>query len=98
MLRLKVMPDDGETFEVVATTRDIALWERTNKGASFAGLQRDMHVTDVYKVAYNAVTRCGLWVGAPKDFEATCDLDVLKDDDGDESVDPTRPVPSAEPS
>lgn len=88
MFRFKVMPDAGEPFEVTATTRDIAKWERTTKGASLAGLQSDLRAVDLYKVAFHAVTRQGLYSGALKDFEDSVDLDVL-DDDQDEP-DPTR--------
>jgi hypothetical protein len=83
MFRFKVRPDDGEEFEVTATTRDIAKWERTTKGASFAGLQNDMKVTDLYRVAYHAVNRQGLYDGTMKEFEDACDLDILDADDED---------------
>lgn len=93
MLRLKVMPEGADPFEVRATTRDIAKWEKTTKGASFASFQKDMKMVDVYKVAYNAVTRTKTWVGTLADFEDTVDLDVLNEED--EAVDPTQPAPSA---
>ncbi|HEY3516613.1 MAG TPA: hypothetical protein VGL98_06155 [Gammaproteobacteria bacterium] len=91
MFRFKVMPDDGEPYEVTATTRDIAKWERTTKGASLAGLQRDMKVTDLYRVAHFACERQGLYDGTAKDFENDVDLDIL---DADEP-DPTKSAASA---
>lgn len=90
MFKFRIMPDDGEPFTVVATTRDIARWEKTNKGASFAALQADMHVVDLYKIAYYACQRQG--IDTPRtlvEFESGVDLDVL-DDDEDAEPDPTR--------
>lgn len=83
MFRLKITPDGGEAYELTATTRDIAKWERTNKGASLAKLESDMHAVDLYKIAYNAAVRQGLGVGSEKDFAESCDLDVLDDDEAD---------------
>lgn len=94
MINLKVMPDEGEPYELKATTRDIAKWERTNKGASFAGLQRDMHAKDLYVIAYHAATRKGLFAGTAAEFAESCDLDVLDDDDDEEDGEPD-PTPSA---
>lgn len=86
MFTFKVMPDEGDAYEVVATSRDIAKWERTNKDASMASLQKDMKFGDLYKVAYNACQRQGLYDGTLKDFEESTDLDIVDDED----VDPTR--------
>lgn len=89
MLELVIKPDSGDEYRLTATTRDIAKWERTNRGASFGKLQEDMHITDVYKIAYHAAVRHGRYSGSEKDFSESCDLDVLDDD---ESVsDPTPP-------
>jgi hypothetical protein len=94
VFKFRIMPDDGEPFEVVATTRDIARWEKTTKGASFAALQADMHVVDLYKIAYYACQRQGIDTGTPRtlvEFESGVDLDVLGDDE-DAEPDPTRPA------
>lgn len=95
MLNFRVMPDGGEPYEVTATTRDILKWERTTKGASFHGLQRDMHIADLYRCAYYAAQRLGLFAGSAVAFEDTCDIDIL--DDQEEEPDPTQPAPSAGP-
>lgn len=88
MFRFKVMPDEGEAYELAATSRDIATWERTNKAASLGRLQSDMRMSDLYKIAHLAAVRQGLYEGAAKDFEASADLDVLDEDEAD----PTRPA------
>lgn len=87
MLHLKIMPEDGDAFEVTATTRDIAKWEKTTKGATFASFQSEQKISDLYKIAFYACTRKGLYSGALADFENGVDLDIL--DDEDEGSDPT---------
>jgi hypothetical protein len=89
MITLDITPDDGEPYRVVATSRDIAWWERTTRGASFAKLQEDMHMTDLYKIAWRASTRLGLFEGSQADFADSCDL--KQDDDDPADSDPTTP-------
>lgn len=87
MQKFMVIPDEGDKYEVTATTRDIAKWEKTNKGATFGSFMRDMKMTDMYKLAYNSATRLGLFEGTLEEFEESCDLEVLEDE---EESDPTR--------
>lgn len=89
MLNLKIIPDDGEPFAVVATSRDIAKWEKTTKGATFAGFQAEQKLSDLYKIAFFACVRRGLWPRTLGEFENTVDLDII-DDDEDSEPDPTR--------
>jgi hypothetical protein len=86
MIRFKVMPDGAESFEVTATTRDIAKWEKTTKGATFARFQDERKITDLYKIAFHAVIRQSLYTGTLADFEDGVDLDILSEDEPD----PTR--------
>jgi hypothetical protein len=88
VLNLKIMPDGAEPYEVTATTRDIAKWEKTTKGATFAAFQAEQKITDLYRIAFHAAVRRGLYTGTLADFEDGVDLDIL-DDDQDEP-DPTR--------
>lgn len=90
MFTFKISPDDGEPYEVVATTRDIARWERTTKGASLRQLQTEMRATDLYVIAHNAAVRHGQYDGPLKEFQDTCDITVL--DDEEEEPDPTLPA------
>lgn len=93
MIKLKIMPEDGKPFVIVCTTRDIARWEKTTKGASFAGLQADMKVTDLYRIAWFAIERLGLDPGTNStlhEFQLQADLDVLDMDDEDGDADPTQ--------
>jgi len=89
MFTFKINPDDGDPYEVVATTRDISKWERVTKGATLRQLEQDYRATDLYAVAYQAAVRQGLFTGSLKEFEDGADL-TLADDQ--EEPDPTRPA------
>lgn len=84
-------PDDGAEFEVVATSRDIVVWEKTAQGRNFSSLAAAA-MSDFYGIAYIAARRQGLFEGTRKDFDASVDLDVEEDDEPD----PTQPDPSTE--
>lgn len=88
MITFTVRPDGGEPYELTAGSRDVLQWERTTKGKSAATLG-DM--ADMYKVAWLAAKRQGLYDGSLQDFETTVDLETEGDEDGsDEGPDPTR--------
>lgn len=53
-------PDDGDAWEVTADSRDVYMWERSTKGASFAKLKDDLHMGDLYAVCWFAARRKGL--------------------------------------
>lgn len=90
MITFKITPDGGEAYTVTASSRDIFQWERTNRGASFNSLMADMHMVDLYKVAFIASRRQGLFTGTEKDFQEQVDLAAQ---DEEEEPDPTRPAP-----
>jgi predicted Rdx family selenoprotein len=90
MLPFKIIPDDGEPFEIVATSRDVAKWERVTKGATFGALEVEKKISDLYKIAYHAAKRLGHWDGTLAEFEASCDFDLL-----DEEQNEPDPTPSA---
>lgn len=86
MFSFKVTPDGGESFDVKVTSRDIAKWEKTTKGASLAGLQSDMKASDLYRVIFHALVRQGRWSGTLAEFEESHDFEDVDEDD----VDPTQ--------
>lgn len=94
MLPFKIVPDDGEPFEIVATSRDVAKWERVTKGASFGALEVEKKISDLYKIAFHAAVRLGRWDGTLAEFEAGCDFDLL-DDEAEDEVGEPDPTPSA---
>ena len=87
MLKFKVTPDSGDSYEVTATTRDIMQWEKTSRGASFAKLQLEQKITDLYRIAFLASVRQGLYSNTAADFEDDCDLDMLSNEE-DETDNP----------
>lgn len=94
MFRFKITPEDGNPYELVASSRDVLQWERRNKGASMSRLQAEMRMTDVYKIAYFAATRQNGYPGTEADFTDEVDLELLDDEEEDEEV-PTNTAVSA---
>lgn len=95
MFTFKVTPDDGETFEVGTTSRDIVKWESMGKGRSVGSLIESMRMTDITDLAYLSSDRAGLFAGDIRDFRAHADIEILKDDEGDEGDDESGPTRSA---
>jgi hypothetical protein len=88
MFDFTITPDDGDPYEVTATTRDIARWEKTTKGASLRQLETEYRATDLYAIAYYAAVRQGLFDGKLQEFQDGADLELT----GEEDEDPTRPA------
>jgi hypothetical protein len=86
----RIVPDNGEPYEVRAGTRDVAAWERSGKDNSMANLERDLRISDLYWIAYLAAKRQGLYGGTQSDFEASVDLSF----DWAQTTDPTNPEAS----
>jgi hypothetical protein len=86
VITFTVAPDEGDKFEVQATTRDILAWERTTKGASLKKLMDELQLADLYKVAYLAAKRNRLYDGNQAEFEDSHDLEF----ELDEEADPTQ--------
>ena len=83
-----------EQVKVTATSRDVLMWEKTTKGASFAKLESNLQIADLYALAWRAATRKGLFTGDLPTFQTTVDLefkDTAAGSDGD--ADPTQPAP-----
>ena len=91
MQRVRAYPEQGEPYLVEITSRDVFMWEKTNRGASFGRLKDDLRMADMYAVSYQAATRQHLYVGTLADWESTMDLEILGDEDQEDGVDPTRP-------
>ena len=86
MHNFRITPDNGDTYEVTSTTRDILMWERTTKGAAAFQLQEPT-MGALYRIAHLASQRTGQFSGTLKDFEESVDLEVA----GEEDPDPTQP-------
>jgi len=80
MITLKVIPDNGEPYQVTATSRDIVQWERTHKGAKFANLE-SVGMADLYALAFFAAKRHGLFSGTESEFTDSVDIEPVPEDD-----------------
>lgn len=99
MITLTITPDNGEPYQVTATSRDVFAWEKTTKGnKSFVDLINEPTMVDLYRVAHLACWRQGLFTGNQADFEATCEVTGGVDDEEDEEPDPTQSAASADDS
>lgn len=80
----RVLPDDAETYEVTAKSRDIVHWEKRFK-RSLAAVTNDMSMAALTQLAYVAASRLGLTGGADYvTFESTVDIELVGDDEDDE--------------
>lgn len=93
MFEFKVRPDHAEPYEVTATSRDVLVWERTTKGRTLQALAGDPAMVDMYKIAFLASQRQGMFHGTQQEFEAQCEIDF----EDEPEPDPTQPEASAGP-
>ncbi|MFI6759362.1 hypothetical protein ACIBF5_09500 [Micromonospora sp. NPDC050417] len=89
MFDFRVVPDNGDPYEVTAGARDVLVLEKTTKGVVFADLTERMQMVPLYKLAWIASRRLGLFTGTQAEFEAGCELIFTES----EEPDPTRPAP-----
>lgn len=91
MQRFKVTPEGGESYELVTGSRDVLVWEKTNRvGRTAVNLADGAALMDQYAIAYIGAKRQGLFTGTREEFETTCELEALSED---EEPDPTPPAP-----
>lgn len=93
MITFTIRPDGGKPYPLTATSRDVFVYEKTNKGKSFASIMNDLHMSDMYGLAHLAARRQQLFAGTLAEFAESCDLDMEDDDEAD----PTQPEASPEP-
>lgn len=89
MFKFTVHPDDGEPYEAVATSRDVAKWERGGKGRSLGNFADNPSMRDMYDLAFLTVDRLGLFDGDITQFRDGVDLEFEQDEDA------VRPTPRA---
>ncbi len=92
-------PDDGEPFEITASSRDILRWEKGKPGRSITQLiGGGVRISEAYALAHVAAKRAGTFTGSLSEFEDAVDLDGREpeDEDQDDAADeegPTQPGP-----
>lgn len=89
MFTVKVIPDDGDPYVLVARSRDVIVWERTS-GKTARYLLEKLPMVELYKVAHLAATRQQRFTGTLDEFQSGCDLEPMGDED---DPDPTQPAP-----
>lgn len=90
MIRFTVKPDGRPEYAVEGDTRDVLNWERVTHGKTFGGLMDSLAMGDLYRIAYFASARQGLYEGTEKEFEAEVVLVFKGLTDGS---DPTNAAP-----
>lgn len=93
MFKAKIKPDHGEPFVVEVDTRDGLKWERARKGRSIRKFEENASFEDLYSLTYVAVMRDGRFSGDITEFEETCAIERLDDDEDDDTDEagPTQP-------
>jgi hypothetical protein len=102
----EITPDGGDPYRVVADTRDIYTWEKTtpNKTVTLQQAMEELRFAELYRIAWIAARRQGMFAGTLDDFAATHQVEPKGDDDQEEEEEeggdavPTRPVNSPGPS
>ena len=89
MFDFKVVPDNGESYEVTAGSRDVLVWEKTSKGKNLLTFRDSLAMNDLYRLAHIASRRTGQFHGDFKEFEETVELDLVDEED---EPDPTQPA------
>ncbi|MFI6160393.1 hypothetical protein ACIA59_10635 [Micromonospora haikouensis] len=89
MFDFKIKPDEGDEFELTAGSRDVLVWEKTTKGATFGSIAQGLRITDMYKIAWISAKRQNMFDGTLAEFESSVELEFEEN----EEPDPTRPAP-----
>lgn len=84
-----VTPDGEGPYEVVADSRDIYRWEKTNRGKTLGGLQNGSWV-DMSTLCWQSARRQGLTDAANADEFA--ERNKVDPEEADEEPDPTQPA------
>lgn len=95
MFRFTIRPDEGEEYEVRATSRDVYVWERSGQGRTLQTFMENVSLETCYQLAHIAARRQQMHTGTLAEFAASCDLDFEEEaaDGGDGEPDPSRPAP-----
>lgn len=95
MISIRVVPDNGDSYEVTVTARDILKWERMGGGRSVGLLEAGVKLSHIYELAHIASQRTKQFTGSLEAFEETCDLTFQEVEDGEDF---TQRAPSTEPA
>lgn len=99
----EVTPDNGDPYQIVADTRDIYVWEKTtpNKQVTLQQAMEELRLVELYRIAWIAARRQGMYAGNIDDFAATHLVEPTGEDEDEEDEEeavPTQPGASPGPS
>lgn len=57
MFEFRIVPDDGEAFDLTAGMRDLVMWEKTHRGRALAQVGDGLSASMVYEIAFSACRR-----------------------------------------
>lgn len=89
MLTLKVIPDDGDPYKLVAGSRQIMLWESTGRNNTLARLNDNPSMADFYFIGHLAAVKAGKFTGSLEQFKDSVDIEMIPPSEDGES--PTLP-------
>lgn len=94
MITFTLDPDEGDEYQVTATSRDVYMWEKVYRGKSLGQLKANLLMGDLYALAHLACKRQRQFAGTFDEFEESHDLKFETDDQ--QEVGPTPPAASPE--
>jgi hypothetical protein len=77
MFNFDVRPDGEDEFRLVATSRDVSLWERTHKGRSLKMIEQSYSMSLMEELAHVACRRQRRWEGSLAELRERCDIEVI---------------------
>jgi hypothetical protein len=93
-IHLRVTPDDGDAYVVVADSRDVYLWEKTtpNKSTTILQALEEIRFLEIYRLGWICCRRLGMFAGTLEQFTETMQIEPGEEEqeDDQEQPDPTR--------
>jgi hypothetical protein len=102
MFKMRVVPDQGDPFDITATLRDLVWWEKAFRGRSLGmlGDKGKLSATIMYEIGYSACRRQNFidtnWT--LDTFLASCDLELEDDDEEESSGDESEATGAEDPT
>lgn len=90
MFTFRVMPDVGEAYDLLVTSRDVVMWEKIDRSHRISRLENDPTISDLYSVTHIAARRKNMFHGSLAEWENTVDLVPITEEG---AQDPTQPGP-----
>jgi hypothetical protein len=89
VIDLRVIPDDGEPYQVTARGRQILVWEQISRNNTLLRLNEAPTMPDLYFLAHLVAVKDGKFTGTLEEFKSSVDIEPIPANEDDEV--PTRP-------